>query len=94
MSNFSIDPSYQEVAERMKLARELWPNCIFRAANPEKAFPCSRGSGYDLHNLYGRLIPGRLGRKAGYRNRLGRSTGTDALYERLRAYERGDLSLG
>ena len=38
MSNFSIDPSYQEVAERMKLARELWPNCIFRAANPEKPF--------------------------------------------------------
>jgi len=34
MSNFQIDPSYQEVAERMKVAREIWPECIFRAANP------------------------------------------------------------
>jgi len=34
MSNFNIDPAYTEVAERMKIARELWPACIFRPVDP------------------------------------------------------------
>ena len=34
MSNFNIDPAYTEVAERMKIARELWPLCIFRPVDP------------------------------------------------------------
>ena len=38
MSNFSIDPAYSEVAERMKIAREIWPDCIFRPVNTEKPF--------------------------------------------------------
>jgi len=38
MSNFAIDPAYTEVSERMKLARELWPDCIFRPLNPDKPF--------------------------------------------------------
>ena len=34
MSNFAIDPAYTEVSERMRLARELWPECIFRPVDP------------------------------------------------------------
>lgn len=34
MSNFNIDPAYTEVSERMKIARELWPACIFRPVDP------------------------------------------------------------
>jgi len=34
MSNFNIDPAYTEVAERMKIARELWPASIFRPVDP------------------------------------------------------------
>jgi len=34
MSNFAIDPAYTEVSERMRLARELWPLCIFRPVDP------------------------------------------------------------
>ena len=34
MSNFNIDPAYTEVSERMKIARELWPESIFRPVDP------------------------------------------------------------
>ena len=34
MSNFNIDSAYTEVAERMKMARELWPASIFRPVDP------------------------------------------------------------
>ena len=38
MSNFAIDPAYTEVSERMRLARELWPECIFRPVDPSNPY--------------------------------------------------------
>ena len=38
MSNFAIDPAYTEVSERMRLARELWPVCIFRPVDPSNPY--------------------------------------------------------